>query len=179
MASFFGLTALGPDSVFSQGLFKAISLTAFDDREYERGFQQVAGPNAGIAKAQIAQLLNIVYSYPPLEEELQFLLELLEHKADDEVITCAEFVDCIHAVGDALEDRSKAAKEFTSWNDFRNTLYRHRRLIHAPSERFKFPITAGQEYGWYSQKQPGVRFPRKSCEETRYADCMVKSGAYL
>lgn len=50
-----------------------------------------------------------------------------------------------------------------------------------PLEKYKFPQTSAQQIGWYSaeiHKIPPTKFAfaKKSCEETAYADVLIKSS---
>jgi len=50
-----------------------------------------------------------------------------------------------------------------------------RRRKKSPIDVFKVPLTAAQQVGWHEEVVINKRYPKKSCEETRYQDAVVKA----
>ncbi len=53
----------------------------------------------------------------------------------------------------------------------------------APDEKYKFPMTYGQQYGFKVAAEstkgfykPPESYPKNMCDETKYAEAMIKTG---
>ena len=99
------------------------------------------------------------------------------------------------------QESSQVAVEFTSGEAYRANLKKHTRMAGNPDGKYAAAATSAQtvaqtfavicvllltgippQVGW-QRDMPGVnvedRKPKQSCEETLYADAMVKSGVYF
>lgn len=70
---------------------------------------------------------------------------------------------------------SKNAVEYTSTQDMKDDLIKHRRMKKDPMDKYKGPMTESQSIGWHEEEVFNERFPKNSCAETKYADEMIKS----
>jgi hypothetical protein len=75
---------------------------------------------------------------------------------------------------------SHGSCEFSSSNEFRQKLKSHKRFQLDPQDKYTTPITSAQEYGWFNQTsvERSARKPHISCEETKYASSLVRSGIF-
>jgi hypothetical protein len=58
-------------------------------------------------------------------------------------------------------------------------MFKHRRNEVSPNETFKMPVTFGQNYGFNKFLERDLnydRYPKKNCEETKYAESIVRTG---
>ena len=70
------------------------------------------------------------------------------------------------------------AVEYNSIDELFSDAFRERRLRHSPQEKFRRPLTTSQTVGWFkpSEHEIVTRFPKLSCEETKFQSDMVKAG---
>jgi len=66
-------------------------------------------------------------------------------------------------------------RQYQSYDFLREERRRHRRRKKSPIDVFKVPLTAAQQVGWHEEVVINKRYPKKSCEETRYQDAVVKA----
>ena len=77
------------------------------------------------------------------------------------------------------KSKSENSTKYTSFGKFYDDSFKHLRKEANPADTYKMPVTYGQNYGFYKFHERDindVRFPRKNCEETKYADYMVRTG---
>ena len=64
----------------------------------------------------------------------------------------------------------------------REDRFKHRRLQGEVTEKYKLPMTSNQKNGFYlkDEQQQEIakmtRYPVRKCQETKYADEMVRTG---
>ena len=72
-----------------------------------------------------------------------------------------------------------SSNENSSWREYRDAAARHVRKPEGPRDLLLKPLTSSQEVGWActgSDAFPTKVYAKKSCEETKYASHLVKSG---
>ena len=66
----------------------------------------------------------------------------------------------------------------------REDRFKHRRLQGEVTEKYKLPMTSNQKNGFYlkDEQQQEIakmtRYPVRKCQETKYADEMVRTGFF-
>ncbi len=76
-------------------------------------------------------------------------------------------------------DKSPSTNENSSWREYRDAASRHVRKPEGPRDVLLKPLTSHQEFGWTCAGYdafPTKVYAKKSCEETKYASHLVKSG---
>ena len=90
-----------------------------------------------------------------------------------------EFHTALQFVRVLQEQSSTLSTKFNSYQKYYDERYKHIRNDHKPSDTFKLPVSSGQAYGFFNFKERNlnnVRYPKKKCEETKYAEAIVLSG---
>eukprot|EP00746_Dinoflagellata_sp_MGD_P160384 gnl/MRDRNA2_/MRDRNA2_87112_c0_seq1.p1 gnl/MRDRNA2_/MRDRNA2_87112_c0~~gnl/MRDRNA2_/MRDRNA2_87112_c0_seq1.p1 ORF type:complete len:219 (+),score=50.81 gnl/MRDRNA2_/MRDRNA2_87112_c0_seq1:96-659(+) len=175
MAGFFGVTALGPSNPFTVNLLSALGVMHFSDEEFKDGFELLDQEKSGqIDKNAVFQLLTAVYGFEPMPEEVDLFVNQFQ-LGEEGFLTWEEFHQGITEMREKLSGVTENAKQYTTGSDLRADRFRHRRVAHGPMEKFKTAMTSGQDIGWHEEEVFNERFPRRSCNETRYNDAVVKA----
>eukprot|EP00746_Dinoflagellata_sp_MGD_P165242 gnl/MRDRNA2_/MRDRNA2_94399_c0_seq1.p1 gnl/MRDRNA2_/MRDRNA2_94399_c0~~gnl/MRDRNA2_/MRDRNA2_94399_c0_seq1.p1 ORF type:complete len:188 (+),score=48.50 gnl/MRDRNA2_/MRDRNA2_94399_c0_seq1:98-661(+) len=175
MSGFFGVTALGPANPFTVNHLSALGVMHFSDEEFQEGFQLLDSANKGsIEKKQVFELLTAVYGFEPMPEEVDLFVNQFT-LGEDGSLTMAEFQAGIDEMRSKLAGVTENATQYKSAADLRADRFKHRRVEHGPMNKFKTSMTTGQEIGWHEEEVFNERFPRQSCNETRYNDAVVAS----
>ena len=171
--AFFGLTALGSNSSLRSAQLATIGATLFTDAEFSLVFNsRTAGE---LAVSQLTEVLDEVYGFEPLPEEVALFRAALEREGGSSV-DLAGFLAAVQQVRDVASALEKNAKTYASFQELNDDRRKHRRGKCGPMEIFKAPQTANQQFGWHLENVTLVRYPKKACAETKFADVLVKSG---
>jgi len=170
----FGVTALGPANPFTVNHLSALGVMHFSDEEFLDAFKLLEPQGDAIDKKQVFELLNTVYGFEPMPEEVDLFVNQF-CLAEEGTLTWAEFHKGIDEMRTKLAGVTDNATQYTSAADLRADRFKHRRVEHGPMNKFKASMTTGQDIGWHEEEVFNERFPRQSCNETRYNDAVVAS----
>lgn len=93
---------------------------------------------------------------------------------DEGAVSWEELEEAFDKIRQTLGGVSKNAVEYTSIQDMKDDLLKHRRMMKDPMDKYKGPMTEAQSIGWHEEEVFNERFPKGSCAETKYADEMIK-----
>ncbi|CAK4079063.1 unnamed protein product [Aphanomyces euteiches] len=179
--SFFGLTFLGAQDPF----VGTTPLFAFEDSELIAAFDRVAtgSPPSLSTATDLEAYVATVYHCPKGVPPPQDIVDQIRAWFPTGDIPKSQFTAGIvalkkYAEEDAENQTSTAWSkvcEYKSGLDLRAAKVKHTRMAKAPNEKYTEPLTDAQTMGWV--KGPPVKtFPKKSCEETKFASAMIQSG---
>ena len=150
--------------------------------EFEEAFNKVDKDNSGfITSNEVEELLFETYGYPALDEEIKMFMDEFDLNNDGK-ISLAEFKETLNRMRDDLKGKDKVGCEYTSYGKMCDDNYRHRRLAKNLEEKYKVPLTFNQSVGFKVEDERNKdlvkmkRYPIVLCEETKYADEMIKTG---
>jgi len=169
--AFFGLTALGPQSIFQSNLLSIQNFTLFSEEEYRSAFAHASAGAEAVSAGLVPGILKEVFGgRPPAEEVAGICAELGE-----EPVTLAALLAAAGTVAETLKSKSQ---QNVSTGEFTYDLRRHARMEFSPADAYARPLTSSQQHGWepVDPSSMGKRYPKKSSAETRYADAMVNAG---
>eukprot|EP00611_Tribonema_gayanum_P015197 TRINITY_DN27019_c0_g1_i1.p1 TRINITY_DN27019_c0_g1~~TRINITY_DN27019_c0_g1_i1.p1 ORF type:complete len:209 (-),score=77.95 TRINITY_DN27019_c0_g1_i1:300-872(-) len=189
--AFFGLTALGPQNTFACSLKGASDLQIFSDEDWRLAFEAVAVEGA-LRRDDVTALLEALYRGPaPVDDAARFAKAAEAALGSGwDALACAQVLRAVQQLRADMTQlqadeawRARASCGTTSNEEYRNRVRRHRGLHLAPQEQYAVPLKAAQDLGW-QQRPPGEgaaarAHSKKSCEETKFAAEMVKSGMYF
>ena len=180
--SFFGITALGPPNTFSANLVNALGLNVFSDEEFESTFRRVDKDGSGtITPDEVEDLLTETYGFPPLEEEVKMFMEEFDLNQDGRV-TMEEFKCALTRMREKMNKKAEAGREYTSALQMREDRFKHKRVQGEVTAKYKLPMTSAQRNGFYNNDEQQrdiakmTTYPVRKCQETKYADEMVRTG---
>ena len=99
-----------------------------------------------------------------------------------DVLTWEDLLSVLLNLKEFFTSTSEKSKKYSSFSKYYDDTYKHIRKEVNPNETYKMPLTYGQDYGFYKFKERDlndVKFPRKNCDETKYADIMVRTGKHI
>merc|ERR1712098_302600 len=141
------------------------------------GWKLVDVSGAGVQKAEIFEILEGTYGFEPMPEELNLFITKLNLNDESEgFVTWETFQAGLQDIRETVNKVAKDANQYETWLDMRDALVKHKRCPKGPMQIYKHPMTTLQAIGWNEEDVFNERFPKSSCEETRYMDCLVKSG---
>mmetsp|Transcript_79429 Transcript_79429/g.184318 ORF Transcript_79429/g.184318 Transcript_79429/m.184318 type:complete len:178 (-) Transcript_79429:125-658(-) len=171
------ITALGPKNPFTANLLSALGVMHFNNEEIRQTFDSFTRGSGVLAKNGVFDLLKAAYGFEPMPEEMTLFVDELMLDQDTEATIGWETMEAaLDRIRENLMFISKNATEYTSVDDLKSDMTKHRRMMKDPMDKYKAPMTEAQSIGWHEEEVFNERFPKKSCEETRYADEMVKAG---
>mmetsp|Transcript_81618 Transcript_81618/g.239633 ORF Transcript_81618/g.239633 Transcript_81618/m.239633 type:complete len:178 (-) Transcript_81618:89-622(-) len=171
------VTALGPRNPWTANLLSALGIMHFSNAEIKETFDSFTKGAGVVEKKRIFDLLKAAYGFEPMPEEMTlFVTELSLDDEEGGQLAWGELEVAMDGIRENLASVAKNATEYTSFDDFITDRTKHRRLGKDPMDKFKAPMTESQSIGWHEEEVFNERFPKKSCDETRYADEMVKAG---
>ena len=180
--AFFGITALGPPNVFKSSLVNALGISVYTDEEFEEAFKRVDKDKSGyITSNEVEELLYETYGYPALEEEIKMFMEDFDQNHDGKV-SLDEFKAGLTRMRKQLEGKNDVAKEYTSWTKMSGDRYKHIRMNDNVESKYKVPLTFSQSIGFRVTDERNKelikmeRHPINKCDETKYAEEMIKTG---
>ena len=121
------------------------------------------------------------YGYPALEEEIQLFMDDFDANSDGKV-SFEEFSACLSRMRAQLGLKDKAGCEYQSFNKMDADRFKHIRNNREIEEKYKVPVTFNQSIGFkvMDPRNKDIvatdRHPITLCEETKYADEMIKTG---
>jgi hypothetical protein len=175
MSGFMGITALGPPNPFSVNLLSALGVTSFSDEEFFAVWKLVDKDQTGVRTDEVFEVLEGTYGFEPMPEEMNlFVVELALNES--RTITWQEFTDALGRIREQVNKVGEAGRYYTSFQDISDDLVKGRRKPNGPMGIYKHPMTCMQEVGWHEEDVFNERFPKNSCNETRFQDAMYKSG---
>ena len=137
--------------------------------------------SGAITPDEVEDLLTATYGFPPLEEEIQMFMEKFDLNQDGKV-TLTEFRTVLGKLREETQEKAKQASEYTSLAQMRDDRFKNRRMQKDVTDKYKLPMTAAQTHGFYvnDEQQKEItkceKHPIRKCEETKYADEMVRTG---
>jgi hypothetical protein len=173
MATFFGLTALGPANTFKASLKGQATLHWFPPEDLKAAFDKAQEPRS------IRQVLEIMYLGPVPEVDMLLFSEAF---SGGDSFGWKELKMAFDRARQNIEDGqdpSSKSNYFGSYQDYREAMQRHKRGKHGPYNVLEQPLTVSQEYGWNignSTMSPHRILGKKSCPETIYAAKLIKSN---
>merc|ERR1711964_328962 len=91
-------------------------------------------------------------------------------------ISWEAFQQSLLTIRETVNKVAQDSRQYDSYNDIRDDLVKNKRCNKGPMQIYKHPMTTQQAIGWHEEDVYNERFPKSSCDETRYADALVKSG---
>ena len=166
--TFFGITALGPPNPLQAGLTSALGLTVFSDEEFEAAFHKMDKDGSGtITPDEVEDLLYETYGFPPLEEEVAMFMNDFDLNKDGKV-TLEEFKLCLTRMREKMNEKSKQAKEYTSFNQLKADRFKHRRVNNEVQDKFKVPVTFNQSLGFHVHDQQQKEIAKQEMKPIRH-----------
>lgn len=92
-----------------------------------------------------------------------------------------EISSILSLIKENIKSKSIKSVKYTSYQKFHDDTFKHRRKEFNPDESFKNPITYSQNYGFYKfsgRNINKVAFPKRKCEETKYAENLLMTGRF-
>ena len=95
-----------------------------------------------------------------------------------------EFKAALTRMREKMNAKAEKGREYTSAQQMRDDRFKHRRLNNEVQDKYKLPMTSNQKTGFYlADKQQQeiakmTRYPVHKCQETKYADEMVRTGFF-
>jgi len=126
-----------------------------------------------IEKARVFQLLKKAFGFEPMPEEMALFVTTLGLEEEGQ-LTWSEMEAGLDHIREMLRGVAKNATEYTSTQDLKDDLQKHRRMMKDPMDKYKGPMTEAMSIGWHEEEVFNERFPKNSCAETKYADEMIK-----
>mmetsp|Transcript_43381 Transcript_43381/g.114261 ORF Transcript_43381/g.114261 Transcript_43381/m.114261 type:complete len:177 (-) Transcript_43381:48-578(-) len=167
------ITALGPKNPWAANLLSALGIMHFSNAEIKETFDTLVDGADSIDKARVFELLKTAYGFEPMPEEMGLFVTTLGLEEDGQ-LAWSELEAGFDHIREMLQGVGKNATEYTSTQDFKDDLVKHRRMMKDPMDKYKAPMTESQSIGWHEEEVFNERFPKSSCAETKYADEMVK-----
>jgi hypothetical protein len=97
-------------------------------------------------------------------------------------MTWEDLLEVLNQIKESLNSTSEKSKKYTSFKSYHEDICKHKRKDVSPNETFKMPVTYSQSYGFYKFKEQNlndIKFPRRKCEETKFAENMILTGKSL
>lgn len=149
----------------------------FFDEDYKRAFDQMCSLHKynQLPLHHYKEYMTKTMGFPPLDEEVDFFIRF-SGKTTSDTMTWDEIKDTLHAIRDHLNETAKQSVKYDSFKQYYYDTYKHIRKGTEPNVVFKSPSTAGQNYGFYKfqiHDLNNIHYPKRKCEETKYAECLV------
>lgn len=100
-------------------------------------------------------------------------------KSLDDYLTIEEVLEILKNIQEELNTQASKGIKYTSFQKYYDDTYKHKRKEIPPNSTFKSPVTQSQNYGFFNFSERDLNYthyPKVKCPETKYAECMVKSG---
>ena len=145
-------------------------------------FEKVDKDKSGyITPNEVEELLFETYGYPALEEEIKMFMEDFDSNHDGKV-SLEEFKTALCRMRDILKGKNNAGCEYTSHVKYSEDRFKHTRMANELEDKYKVPLTFNQSIGFKVTDPRNndlikmERHPIVLCDETKYADNMIKTG---
>eukprot|EP00933_Yihiella_yeosuensis_P007487 TRINITY_DN112554_c0_g1_i1.p1 TRINITY_DN112554_c0_g1~~TRINITY_DN112554_c0_g1_i1.p1 ORF type:complete len:178 (-),score=47.74 TRINITY_DN112554_c0_g1_i1:62-595(-) len=168
------VTALGPKNPWTANLLSALGIMHFSNEEIRETFNSMIGEGGSIEKVRMFELLKAAYGFEPMPEEMGLFVSTFGLDDETGELSWEELEVGFDEIRSVLAGVAKNATQYTSTQDLKDDLVKHRRMFKDPMDKFKAPMTTSMAYGWHEEEVFNERFPKSSCAETKYADEMVK-----
>jgi hypothetical protein len=90
-----------------------------------------------------------------------------------------EVLSTLNSIRSQLGEVSAGSTKYGSFQKYHDDTFKHKRKEVNPNATFKTPVTFGQNYGFYKFTERDlndIRYPKKKCEETKYAESIIMTG---
>lgn len=179
--SFFGLTAFGPESLVKSTLVNSNGFTLYFDSDYQRAFNEMTKKNQKntIQVKDLKELMTLTMGFPPLDEEVAIFKKFSGKQSEEDCLTWPEITEILNAIRNNLNEIASKSTKYQSFQKYYDDTYKHIRKDVNPNTIYKSPNTYGQNYGFYhfeTHDLNNIHFPKRQCDETKYADCLVRSN---
>jgi len=181
--TYFGITALGPPNSFQSGLVNALGINVFTVEEFQASFQRLDRDKSGFIECnEVEDLLHDTYGFPPLEDEVTMFMTQFDLNKDGK-ISWDEFKFVLEKIQLEINSKAGNAREYKSYEKMRGDRFKHIRVKQELQDKYKVPMTSSQGYGFMHKDEnlqeitKMVSFPIHMCDETKYADEMIKTGS--
>ena len=100
----------------------------------------------------------------------------------DGKISFEEFKAALSTMRKDLSKKDTAGCEYKSYTKMMDDRYKNRRMANDLEEKYKVPLTFNQSVGFNLKDERAMdivkceRYPIVLCNETKYADAMIKTG---
>ena len=146
--AFFGVTQLGVQNSFKSSLVNALGFSVFSIEEYEAAFKKLDKDGSGfITPDEVEDLLFETYGFPPIEEEVELFMKEFDLNEDGKV-SWEEFQLSMNRIKDKMDEKALKAKEYTSFEEFKNARIKHKRMDGELQDKYKSPMTFNQSIGF-------------------------------
>lgn len=157
--------------------------------------KQLVPSDESILPIDDARLLMLtLYDCEPAQREIEVLhkhiranADEFKHQNEDQSInfaalfmTRSQFIKAIHLTRDECPRIDIPDSLIHSAAELLDARHRHVRSPLGPADMARAPLTTNNEYGFYTpaEIERAKQCERKSCEETKYASALVRSGLY-
>ncbi len=154
----------------------------FSEEEFKEAFIKVDKDGSGfITPDEVEELLFETYGFPPLDEEVTLFMKEFDLNQDGKV-SWDEFVASMTRIKEKMDSKADQAKEYSSFNKFTEDRFKHKRPAVEVQDKYKHPMTMSQSVGFHhkdeTQKMISMQdtYPNHKCDETRFAEEMIKTG---
>ena len=154
----------------------------YTDEEFQAAFRKVDKNNTGyLSNDQVEELLFETYGYPALEEEVTMFMDDFSHHHQG-TVSFDQFTAALSRMRTQLAGKNKVACEYDSYNKLAADRFKHVRMRKGLEDKYKVPLTFNQSVGFKVEDPRNkdlckmTRHPIKQCDETKYADNMIKTG---
>lgn len=182
--SFFGLTAFGPESLIQSSLVNSNGFSLYSNEEYNSSFEKIKKITNEelISSVNIPLMMEFTFGFKPLQDEVDLLLSHIKKFTKDSKFKWEEVKNGLESVRNDLNLKAEASKTYTSFEKYQYERFKHVRKEGYPSDAYKLPVSAGYEYGFHGFKERNLnkeRFPINKCEETKFAEEIIKTGKHF
>ena len=100
----------------------------------------------------------------------------------DNRVSFSEFSSALMRIKEKLDAKASKSKELHSFEKYRDSLVKHKRLDFEPTDKYKAAFTSSQVHGFKLKDDRELAYctqpkhPKNSCHETRYAEEMIRTG---
>eukprot|EP00826_Nyctotherus_ovalis_P052781 TRINITY_DN675_c0_g1_i5.p2 TRINITY_DN675_c0_g1~~TRINITY_DN675_c0_g1_i5.p2 ORF type:complete len:117 (+),score=38.43 TRINITY_DN675_c0_g1_i5:420-770(+) len=101
----------------------------------------------------------------------------------DAKISWDEFVQALERIKEYVDETAKKSAMYKSHEQYFYDRMQHKRIGVPPEVTCKFPMTSGQQYGFKVAQENSkdfyhhaTNYPKNRCDETKYAEVMLKTG---
>lgn len=181
--AFFGLTKLGPQDTFRESGRDQTNILMYSEKDIKYAWERTCqSGSVTLRKDELEKFMQNVYEGGPWypKEEYNFLVDRTPPEGTNYKLLLEVIAELKELIEAKIAGRA-AASEFTSNLALRESRGKNVRPKYGPTDLYSQPLTSNQDLGWgvHGVKiDPRSHHPKVTCEETKYADEMVKSQYY-